>query len=288
MPVPDIEALNRRIAEAGAGWIAAETPYSGCYGVTDSTEALGLALRPDDVLQDLLAARLNESMSFAAAPALPASIDWRNNGGNFVTPVRDQRQCGACVAFATAATIESRILIAQNRPGVDFDLSEAALFFCGAGQACNLGWQPQAALAHAQGHGLGRESAFPYTPANQPCMNVTAVVNTGNPAAAATIMARKQALIDGPAIACMAVYGDFFSYGSGIYRHVDGPLAGYHAICVVGYDDGQGCWIVKNSWNTRWGEQGFFRIAYGECGFDSQFPFYFPNSVALVPGTSIP
>jgi C1A family cysteine protease len=37
----------------------------------------------------------------------------------------------------------------------------------------------------------------------------------------------------------------------------------------VGYDDPNGCWICKNSWNTTWGEQGFFRIAYGECGIES-------------------
>ncbi|HEX8667349.1 MAG TPA: C1 family peptidase [Allosphingosinicella sp.] len=288
MPVPNIEALNRQISDAGAQWVAAKTPYSGLYGVTQSTEALGLALRPEDVYQEMLTTRLNEATMFTAPPALPASIDWRNNRGDFVTPVRDQNRCGSCVAFATVASVESRALITQNRPGVDFDLSEAALFYCGAGMACNRGWQPQAALAYAQRHGLGRETDFPYTPGNQPCQQVTAVVNTGNPATAATMLARKQALLDGPAIASMAVYGDFFSYSSGIYRHVTGPLSGYHAVCVIGYDDGQGCWIVKNSWDTSWGEQGFFRIAYGECGFDSQFPFYFPDAVTLVPGTTIP
>jgi C1A family cysteine protease len=39
---------------------------------------------------------------------------------------------------------------------------------------------------------------------------------------------------------------------------------------VVGYDDGQGCWIAKNSWGTGFGESGFFRIAYGQVGFDAE------------------
>ena len=33
---------------------------------------------------------------------------------------------------------------------------------------------------------------------------------------------------------------------------------------VVGYDtteDGQDYWLIKNSWSTRWGEQGFFKCA---------------------------
>jgi hypothetical protein len=40
-------------------------------------------------------------------------------------------------------------------------------------------------------------------------------------------------------------------------------------LCLfVGYDDTQGCWICKNSWGSAWGESGFFRIAYGQCGIE--------------------
>ena len=60
-----------------------------------------------------------------------------------------------------------------------------------------------------------------------------------------------------------------------------GHFKGLHAVAVVGYDDGQRCWIVKNSWGTNWGEGGFFRIGYGECGLDTQFPFFDP-AVAIV------
>jgi len=72
----------------------------------------------------------------------------------------------------------------------------------------------------------------------------------------------------------MAVYQDFFSYRSGIYKHVSGGLAGYHCIMIAGYDDTQQCWICKNSWGTGWGENGWFRIGYGECQIDSSFAFY--------------
>ena len=76
---------------------------------------------------------------------------------------------------------------------------------------------------------------------------------------------------NGPQITGMAVYDDFFSYKSGIYKHVAGDLAGYHCVNVIGYDDNEGCWICKNSWGTGWGESGFFKIAYGECGIDDAF-----------------
>jgi hypothetical protein len=86
----------------------------------------------------------------------------------------------------------------------------------------------------------------------------------------------------------MAVYNDFFSYRGGVYRHTTGALAGYHAICVVGYNEKDQCWICKNSWGTGWGEKGWFRIAYGQCGIGTQFCFFtaeFPslNDDIIVP-----
>jgi hypothetical protein len=75
----------------------------------------------------------------------------------------------------------------------------------------------------------------------------------------------------------MAVYNDFFSYTSGVYQKTSGStLAGYHCICVVGYDDNQQCWIVKNSWGPNWGDHGFCKIKYGQSDLliDSSWAFY--------------
>ena len=33
-------------------------------------------------------------------------------------------------------------------------------------------------------------------------------------------------------------------------------------LAIVGYDDSEECWIVKNSWGTNWGEDGWVRISY--------------------------
>ena len=78
--------------------------------------------------------------------------------------------------------------------------------------------------------------------------------------------ARKDALTRGPLLGGMAVFNDFFAYTSGVYQKTAGsPLAGYHCICVVGYDDTQQCWILKNSWGTGWGEAGFVKIRYGQA-----------------------
>jgi C1A family cysteine protease len=73
----------------------------------------------------------------------------------------------------------------------------------------------------------------------------------------------------GPVSSCFVVYDDFFSYRSGVYRHVTGGEAGGHCVSIVGYNDNPGYWICKNSWGTGWGDQGFFCIAYGECAIET-------------------
>ncbi len=44
---------------------------------------------------------------------------------------------------------------------------------------------------------------------------------------------------------------------------------GGHIMLAVGFDDGLGCWIVKNSWGPTFGNAGFYLIAYGQCRIDS-------------------
>lgn len=72
----------------------------------------------------------------------------------------------------------------------------------------------------------------------------------------------------GPVTAAFMVYEDFVNYKSGVYRHTTGSRLGGHAVKIIGW--GEDHWLVTNSWNETWGDQGLFRIAYGECGIDGQ------------------
>jgi len=79
------------------------------------------------------------------------------------------------------------------------------------------------------------------------------------------------------------VYSDFMNYKSGIYKHTSGTLEGGHAVKILGWgvEGGVNYWICANSWGTSWGEKGFFRIAYGQCGIDSAVYGCTPSAVSL-------
>ncbi|KHJ98758.1 papain family cysteine protease [Oesophagostomum dentatum] len=84
---------------------------------------------------------------------------------------------------------------------------------------------------------------------------------------------QKEIMTNGPVQAMFEVYEDFYHYGGGIYAHSAGKIVGAHFAKIIGWgvENGTKYWIVANSWNTRWGEQGFFRILRGvnECKIES-------------------
>ncbi|CAG5124858.1 unnamed protein product, partial [Candidula unifasciata] len=79
-----------------------------------------------------------------------------------------------------------------------------------------------------------------------------------------------QDLVDnGPVTAVFTVYSDFVSYKSGVYKHTSGKALAGHAVKILGYgvENGEKYWLVANSWNEDWGDNGYFKILRGsnEC-----------------------
>jgi C1A family cysteine protease len=194
-----------------------------------------------------------------------------------VAPVRDQGGCGSCVSFGTTATVEAMFRIQRQNPTMDVNLSEASLFFCigpATGASCNNGWYMTPAMDGFKNTGVPDEACFPYTDHQQACAQCSdwasrATKITGWHTVSSAADMKTWLSTKGPLASCFTVYNDFFSYKTGAYKHVSGAVAGGHCISVVGYNDGGGFWICKNSWGPNWGEAGFFCIAYGECGIDS-------------------
>lgn len=274
---PPPRDLAAAIRSRGYDWQAGPTTLSN-LSAAEQKAHLGLDVRPEEIraTEQAITALETARALYAGAIAAPPSIDWRNNNGNWTTSIKDQLSCGSCVAFATCATLESRLKIVCKSSSFAPDLSEAHLFYCGCGNCCGNGWNFAPALDFCKQTGVAKEADFPYTPGNKPCPpSLNAYSKLAAWSQVLAVADRKNVLSGkGPTVAGLAVFADFYSYKTGVYRHVTGALQGYHAVSVVGYDDSQQCWICKNSWGTGWGDAGWFKIGYGECGIDTQFAFY--------------
>ena len=214
----------------------------------------------------------------ASDVGLPSKVDWRTTPyGTRVSPVNDQGNCGACVAYAITGQVESAFMIKANSTKYT-DLAELEFFSHGGN--CATGWI--------------FEKAYPYTvnpgEMSQSCYDSGQCSNRYPILSWTTTKDPKLALQNGPIVTGVNWDYNWFYYDSGIINDYTGDVAGGHAIEIVGYDDSQNCWIVKNSWGTGWGESGFFRIDYNtaaEAGFGSYAP-WFTVSVNGGPGPTPP
>ncbi len=275
--VTDIQAA---IKASGANWIAGENPISKLTP-EEQKRLLGVKNGPKQ--------NTHPPTKAVSAYSLAPSLDWRNNGGNYVTAVRNQANCGSCWAHSAVAALESATLIANKTPNTELNLSEQVLIsccssLCSPNGDCNGGYVEKAA-DFLRDHGAPAESCYPYVMNGYcagACPNWQASaykirnwqwVVDYDKSEGPSVEAIKAGLQYGPLAITYAVYADFFGYTTGVYKHVSGIIAGFHAVLVVGYDDPGQYFIVKNSWGTGWGEQGYFRIAYSEVTGDSQFGY---------------
>jgi len=282
-----LEEIRDALANQNHPWQAGMTSMSS-LPPDEQQQRLGVKPPPGDPTVDEVAQRAEQlrgqiqalALERNARVTLPGAFDMRNlDGGNYITDIRDQGSCGSCVAFGCVATAEGRLRRQTGNPNLPIDLSEAYLFFVhgrARGRNCDNGWWPAEALQDFQNKGVVDEECDPYdlrkTDGSGVCADAAGRLST---ITGSTELTKDPAKIkdwlvnQGPVCACFVVYNDFFSYSSGVYKHVAGDQAGGHCVSIIGYNDNPGYWICKNSWGKGWGEQGFFNIAYGECGIDS-------------------
>lgn len=243
----------------------------------------------------------------AVKAILPSRFSWRDRDGvNWNTSVKNQGYFGTCVGFATIAAVETQMRIKNNNPTQVIDLSELHVFFNGGGNF-NYGWYFNPALDYLKTQGTVSENECPYS--NAPghnstlCQNAFKVKITDYVVLSRGNSAIKSALMDGPVVTSMLVYQDFKYYTGSVYEHlanfvnnsgqtVTNSIAGSHAVLIVGYNDEQNCWYVKNSWGTEWGDDGYFRIKYDECNIGANDAFSVlmsevPNQQHLIPVSNL-
>lgn len=193
--------------------------------------------------------------------SLPSKFDWRDADG--LTPVRNQGNCGSCWSFSTLGVLEANIKIKDKQ---SVDLSEQYLISCNRNNwGCDGGWWAFGMLTS----GAALESSFPYKAADVPCQNVSIPYKidnwgyVGSRSGVPSVEAIKNAIYQyGPVTVGVYVDKYFQAYQGGIFdRSASGQCN--HGVVLTGWDDSQGCWIMRNSWGSDWGESGYMRIKYG-------------------------
>jgi len=239
---------------------------------------------------------------------LPDTFDARVQWGSVcpsVSEVRDQGACGSCWAFGAAEAMTDRVCIASNGT-TTVDLSAEDLTSCcdACGDGCNGGY-PGSAWDYFQSTGLvtggpynSKQGCYPYqVPACdhhvvgklQPCGDEQPTPQCSQQCQNGAVWAsdkhfskssysvpsdqiQQEIFTYGPVEGAFTVYEDFVNYKSGVYKHVTGGELGGHAIKILGWgtENGQDYWLVANSWNPDWGDNGYFKIARGsdECGIE--------------------
>lgn len=92
---------------------------------------------------------------------------------------------------------------------------------------------------------------------------------------------RREIYQNGPVEGAFTVYEDLINYKEGVYQHVEGKMLGGHAIRILGWgtENNTPYWLIANSWNTDWGNNGFFKILRGQdhCGIEGQISAGIPK-----------
>ena len=207
--------------------------------------------------------------------ATKKSYDARTSG--YVTPVKDQ-QCGNCWSYSAMGAFEASYKRVNN---LIADASEQYVVNCSGGGNCG----PQGGLAYLVFDWMVDNNKNVATDASLPDAGVVGACPGGTPVSQyyatdwgvvdpsgdvlkiASVASIKEAICKyGPVAASVNVTDAFQNYTNGVFNEIPSNYANpssNHAIVLVGWDDDKHAWLLKNSWGTDWGEDGYMWIDYG-------------------------
>ncbi|MCJ7620847.1 MAG: DNRLRE domain-containing protein [Anaerolineae bacterium] len=232
---------------------------------------------------------------------LPTSFNWCDLGG--CTPIKDQGACGSCWAFGTVGPLESKIRLLD---GFQQDLSEQYLVSCNTDDwGCCGGWWAHdyhlSKIPPSESEaGAVMEGSFRYGSASIPCgipdigcsgpyphpYKIASWAYVGPEDGVPPVADIQQAIYDhGPVSVAVCVGDSFAGYTGGVFKTDEFcDDAVNHAVVLVGWNDTDGAWILRNSWGATWGESGYMRIEYGtsNVGYSANYISYSPSLTQAV------
>jgi cathepsin L len=202
-------------------------------------------------------------------PTNDDEVNWLTKGA--VTAVKDQQQCGSCWAFSATGSMEGSYFLKNNKLQ---SLSEQQLVDCSTSwgnQGCNGGLMDQA-FEYVEVNGITNEQTYPYTARDGACVYKPSMMISKIDKYVDVIEDEsnlKTAVAQQPV--SIAIYAlTIMSYTGGIYNDYNACPSGLldHGVLAIGYgtDSGQDYWLVKNSWGSSWGMNGYIKFARKSSG----------------------
>lgn len=213
-------------------------------------------------------------------PNRPSVVDWRSRFNDaWLCAIQNQDPCDSCWAFTTAAMIEAAVKIEHHlwSKRSEGDVRDGSAFGDFLKSLCANSWNAEAALGWTAQNGICDYGAWPtYYDSNHgysPTPDRGARTAINDPVTGlATIEDQKHWLdLVGPITCSIQIYDSFYVYKSGVWRRLAADTTANpenHQCVVVGYDDVQGAWLLRNSWGIDWGMAGYCYMAYGEANID--------------------
>jgi C1A family cysteine protease len=252
-------------------------------------------LRDHNAASDAVARVLaKSSLLKKAAKALPSSIDLRR----FCSPIEDQKSLGSCTAHAGAGMLEyferrafgkhldaSRLFLYKvTRQLAGFTGDDGAYLRDTMKAMVLFGMPPEKYWPYVISRFNDEPTAFCYSYAQAyKAIQYYRLDPQGTSTAALLKNIKTSLAAQLPAMFGFSVYSSIPGSGDGKgeipYPGSGDTLEGGHAVLAVGYDDqkkigsSKGALLIRNSWSTAWGEQGYgwLPYAYVESGLATDF-----------------